>query len=78
MIQLHFILMVWDVFILIGNVNSLTLGFFDNDEMMALSMGYVKHWFRGTEYIIYELCVKTESQGKGIGSKIWKKNKGNP
>lgn len=31
-------------------------------------MGYVKHWFRGTEYIINELCVKTEAQGKGIGS----------
>ncbi|MCQ2574418.1 MAG: GNAT family N-acetyltransferase, partial [Treponema sp.] len=53
---------------LIGNVNSLTLGFFNNDELMALSMGYVKHWFRGTEYIINELCVKTEAQGKGIGS----------
>ena len=26
-----------------------------NDEMLALSMGYVKHWFRGTEYIINEL-----------------------
>lgn len=34
---------------LIGNVNSLTLGFFNNDELMALSMGYVKHWFRGIE-----------------------------
>lgn len=57
---------------LIGNVNSLTLGFFDGSQMVALSMGSVKHWFRGTEYIINELCVKTELQGKGIGTDFLK------
>lgn len=55
---------------LIGNVNSLTLGLFDNDEMVGLSMGHIKHWYRGTEYCIDELCIKTEVQGKGYGKKF--------
>ena len=53
---------------LIGNRNSLTLGFFDDGTLVGLSMGFIKHWFRGTEYVIDELCVLTECQGRGVGS----------
>ena len=31
-------------------------------------MGYIKHWYTGTEYIINELCIKTDRQGSGAGS----------
>lgn len=55
---------------LCGNVNSLTLALFDGEQMVALSMGYIKHWYRGTEYIINELCVKTEKQHQGIGTEF--------
>ena len=55
---------------LCGNVNSLTLALFEGDKMVALSMGYIKHWYRGTEYIINELCVKTEKQHQGIGTEF--------
>ena len=58
---------------LAGKCNSLSFGFFENDDisektMLALSMGSVKHWYRGTEYLIDELCVRTDIQGKGIGT----------
>lgn len=35
---------------LIGQSNSVTLGYFLEDEMVGLSMGRIKHWFSGTEY----------------------------
>lgn len=53
---------------LIGNVNSLTLGYFLNTEMVGLSMGYTKHWYTGTEYCIEEFCVGRNKQGMGIGT----------
>ncbi|MBO4845737.1 MAG: GNAT family N-acetyltransferase [Lachnospiraceae bacterium] len=58
---------------LAGKTNSLTYGFFENDTiseetMLGLTMGSVKHWYRGTEYLIDELCVRTDKQGMGIGT----------
>ena len=53
---------------LIGQDNSLTLGYCDGNHIVALAMGHIKHWFAGTEYNIDELCVDREMQGRGIGS----------
>lgn len=53
---------------LIGNINSLTLGFFLDDEMVGLSMGHIKHWYTGTEYYIDEFCICRNRQGIGIGT----------
>ena len=53
---------------LTGQSISLTLGYFDGERLVALSMGYVKHWHAGTEYLIDEFCVDRHEQGKGIGS----------
>ena len=57
---------------LIGQSNSVTLGYFLEDEMVGLSMGRIKHWFSGTEYCIDELCIKREHQGKGCGTRFIK------
>ena len=38
------------LFDLMGQRNSLTYGLFENDELIAVSMGYTKHWYTGTEY----------------------------
>ncbi len=57
---------------LIGNLNSLALGLFENETMVGLSMGSIKHWYSGTEYCIDEFCVKTEEQGRGIGTQFIK------
>lgn len=53
---------------LIDNRNSLVFGLFIDNNIVGLSMGYVKHWYEGTEYVINEFCVKTEKQGQGLGS----------
>ena len=53
---------------LIGQSYSLTYGLYDSDDLIGLSMGYIKHWFRGTEYYIDELCIRTDRQGEGIGT----------
>lgn len=55
---------------LIGNRNSLTLGLFEEDTMVGLAMGSIKHWYEGTEYFINELCIKQEEQGKGFGTQF--------
>jgi aminoglycoside 6'-N-acetyltransferase I len=57
---------------LIGNPNSLTLGLFENGDMVGLSMGSIKHWYSGTEYYINEFCIKTEEQGRGLGTQFLK------
>lgn len=56
------------LFDLMGQSNSLTYGLFENDELIAVSMGYTKHWYTGTEYCIDELCVRKDKQGKGVGA----------
>ena len=53
---------------LIGQGYSLTYGLLDDGELIGISMGYIKHWYSGTEYIINELCIKTDRQGAGVGT----------
>ena len=36
--------------------------------IIALSIGMKKPWINGMEYYIDQFCVKTDLQGKGIGS----------
>lgn len=57
---------------LTGQNYSLTLGFFDDRRLVAVSMGYIKHWYTGTEYCIDEFCVARHFQGRGIGSGFMK------
>ena len=54
---------------LIGQGYSLTYGLYDDkDELIGISQGYIKHWYSGTEYIINELCIKTDRQRAGAGT----------
>ena len=55
---------------LIGQGYSLTYGLYDADELIGISLGYIKHWYSGTEYYLDELCVARHLQGKGIGSRF--------
>ena len=57
---------------LIGNRNSLALGLYEGDELIGLSLGSVMHWYTGTEYYIFEFCIKTEKQGMGAGTAFLK------
>ncbi len=54
---------------LTGQGYSLTYGLFDDaNELIGISLGYIKHWYSGTEYIINELCIRTDRQGAGAGT----------
>lgn len=53
---------------LVGQSNSLTYGLFEDEKLIGVSMGHIRHWFSGTEYYIDELCIRTDKQGHGIGT----------
>ena len=53
---------------LIGQSNSLAYGLYEDNNLIGISLGFIKHWFSGTEYIIDEFCVAKEKQGSGVGS----------
>ena len=56
-----------------GNHNSLSLGLFEADVLVGISLGSVIHWFSGTEYYIREFCISTDLQHKGYGSFFFEK-----
>lgn len=58
---------------LIGNKNSLTLVLTENNELVGLAIGSIIHWCSGTEYYIFEFCIKNEEQGRGLGTLFLKK-----
>ena len=53
---------------LIGQPYCLTYGLYEGEELIGLSMGFIKHWYSGTEYYIDELCIRTDKQGSGAGT----------
>ncbi|MBP0969068.1 MAG: GNAT family N-acetyltransferase [Oscillospiraceae bacterium] len=53
---------------LMGQGYSLAFGLFDGEELIGASLGYVKHWYSGTEYCIDELFIANQRQGKGLGT----------
>lgn len=53
---------------IIGNPNSLTIGLYESDEMIGVSMGNIRHWYSGTEYYIDEFFMKRSRQGSGKGT----------
>lgn len=52
---------------LMDNNNSKSFGLFYQDELIALSLGYLFHWYQGKEYFIKEFCVATSYQRQGVG-----------
>ncbi len=57
---------------LTGNSNSLSVGLFKNKKLIGLALGYILHWYSGTEYYIFEFCIKKEFQNKGLGTAFLK------
>lgn len=55
---------------LIDNKNSLSLGLYDNGELIGVSLGRIKHWYAGTEYWIDDLAILPKAQGHGCGSRF--------
>ena len=40
----------------------------DQEDIMAMSLGFKKPWINGMEYYIDQFCVRTQMQGRGAGS----------
>lgn len=53
---------------LMGQSYSVAFGLYEGNDLIGASLGYIKHWFSGTEYIIDEFFIVKEKQGKGIGT----------
>ncbi len=50
--------------------NSLNYGLLIGGRLAALSIGSVRHWWEGTNYIIEEFCVSPEVQNSGVGTRF--------
>ena len=48
----------------------LNYGLIIDGNLVAMSLGMVRHWWEGTNYNIEELCVSPEFQGKGLGTRF--------
>ena len=55
---------------IMGNRNSLAFGLFEVEDLMGIALGNIKHWYTGTEFFVEEFCIKTEMQGKGLGTEF--------
>lgn len=55
---------------LIGNKNSLAYGLFEDEELLGIALGNIRHWFTGTQLFVDEFCVRTEKQGQGLGTRF--------
>lgn len=55
---------------LIDNRNSLSLGLYDNGDLIGVCLGRIKHWYAGTEYWIDDLAILPKAQGHGCGSQF--------
>ena len=53
-----------------GAYNCLNYGLKVDGKLVAMSLGMIRHWWEGTNYNIEELCVSSELQGKGMGSRF--------
>lgn len=52
---------------LLDTKNALCFGVYDKEQLVALSLGHVKHWCEGNEYYMDEFCVASLYQHQGIG-----------
>ena len=55
---------------LLGTPNALCLGLFEDDVLVGISLGRIRHWYQGTEYWIDELGIDPERQGMGAGRRF--------
>ncbi len=53
---------------LIDNRNSLSFGIYEDEALIGMALGHIKHWYEGTEYWIEEFGIHPEIQNNGIGT----------
>ena len=50
--------------------NSLDYGLLRDGKLIALSVGTIRHWWEGSNYVVEEFCVSPDMQGGGIGTRF--------
>lgn len=60
------------VYELMHNSNPLLLGLYEEENLIGISLGRIKHWCEGTEYWIDEFGILPEKQRQGAGSEFLK------
>lgn len=56
------------------NRNFFGIGIHNQDQkLIGFLAGYTEKWLNNYHFNLYEMCVKTDLQGKGIGSQLLKK-----
>lgn len=50
--------------------SSLSLGLYEQDVLVGVSLGRVLHWYSGTEYQIQEFCIKAGEQKRCLGTRF--------
>ena len=61
---------------LLENRNPLSLGLYEGNCLIGISLGRIKHWCTGTEYWIEEFGILPQWQGKGKGGEFLRKIQG--
>lgn len=64
------------VFELLHGSNPLSLGLYEDGELIGISLGRIKHWWAGTEYRIDEFGILPAKQRRGAGRAFLEKIKG--
>jgi len=53
-----------------ANQGFVGVGHYSEDRLNGIVVGYREQWFDGEHFNIIEFCVRSDQQGKGIGTKI--------
>ncbi|MCR5143245.1 MAG: GNAT family N-acetyltransferase [Ruminococcus sp.] len=53
-----------------SSYNKLNYGLIINGRLAAVSLGMLRHWWEGTNYIIEEFCVSPDIQRQSIGTRF--------
>ncbi|WP_160919078.1 GNAT family N-acetyltransferase [Pseudalkalibacillus hwajinpoensis] len=44
--------------------------YYDKEKLIGFLLGYTEKWLSSNHYYLNEMCVKTDLQSKGVGSKL--------
>ena len=53
-----------------GGFHAINYGLLLDGKLVAISLGQISHWWEGVNYVLDELCVSTECQGTGMGTRF--------
>ncbi len=46
------------------------VGCVEGDQLLGFAVGHAEQWFTGLHFMLNEMCVRTDLQGRGIGGQL--------